>query len=296
MADDPEVSNGSRAPRDNWELVFSILHEPDDVLAEARSSSLSPKKQEHEQDTTEPPFDTSEFINMDYFASPSKDDSTQNPIQQHSGAMLGAATEENNGSPTAATPELDWIEPSVPFRSCVLVTSEDDDSSSKSCSGDSREGTEHLSRDKDAGLSTGFEREPFGGDIAAAVLHDVPMEVIEESHTEAAGMVNDASSGGDNEGAPWRRRFGAWLSAAGRASTLCSIALAATVIGLVLAGSGWQRLRIQYQKLRCRFFSKGKGISQVMYQLVQIKESSSSIRRIPVSKTQSSFPSVLNHV
>lgn len=277
MADDSELSDRLFASRNNWELVS--LERRDHVLEEASSSSTG---------SNEASFYDNKLINVDYFLMPSMDPPSD-PIQQPTGDASHGV--ENVESPPT-TPELDWIEPSTPIQSCVIGTSEDDDSSSRSCSCDSREGSaEHLLREKDA--ITSLDRDPYVGDYTA-VLHDMPMDAIQELNIEPTGEMDDESSGEHGDDVPWRRCLGTWLSAAGRASTFCSIALAAAVIGLVLVGSGWQRIRLKYQKFRCRFFLKGKGISQVMYHLVQIKESSSKVRRIRALKAQSCFSGVLN--
>eukprot|EP00250_Pteridium_aquilinum_P015193 c22436_g1_i1 orf=622-1479(-) len=266
MADDSESDDRFCAPRNNWELVS--LEKPDNVPAEALSSLSGTLEHDHSSD--EPCFYTNKFIDMNYFALPSIDSSRDSVMQRSEEVMpqaktMSLGTEEDVESPPATTLELDWIEPSTPIRSCVIGTSEDDESSSRSCSGDSREGsTDHLVREKDAITSTGHDRDPYVGDYTP-VLRDVPMDAIQESQVELSGGLNDASSGGGGDEAPWRRRLGAWLSEAGRASTFCSIALAAAVIGLVLAGSGWQHIRLRCQKFRCRFFPKGKVINKANF-------------------------------
>lgn len=256
----------SDARRNTWEPV----------LCEPEASALFTSNPQNEQSSDKPvSFYTSDLLNMDYFAAPS----TVQPEMEDCvvASMASSQTGKRVESPPLANPELDWIEPSTPIRCCVIGTSEDD-SSSRSCSSDSREGSsEPLSREKDG--------DPYIGDYTV-VLHDVPMDDREESQAEVSGVLDD--EGGGNE-APWRCCLGAWLSEAGCSSTFCSIALAAAVIGLVLVGSGWHRVRLQFQRFRCPFSSNGKGISQVMYQLVHIKGSSLKLRRIPVRKAQSCF-------
>ncbi|KAI5057250.1 hypothetical protein GOP47_0027265 [Adiantum capillus-veneris] len=244
MADDSEPSNRFYARR----YQRPVICQGDNLSGEA-SSSLSDNP-EHEQSSDESCFYTNDLLNMDYFAAPSKGFLVQQEI---------------GDSVIASTASLEA----------------DDDSSSRSCSSDSRESCgEHCVREKDA--------DPYIGDYAI-VLHDMPMDAIQESHGDVSGVIDDRGGGND---APWKSYLGAWISEAGRSSNFYSIALAAAVIGLVLFGSGWDRIRLQFQKFRCRYSYNGKGLSQAMYQLVHVKGSSSKLRRIPVAKAQSCFSGV----
>ena len=218
-----EGRKGFDTSQDNWDFVSAALHE-----LETWSSSSSCKNLEHECDDGTSSYAMGQLINMNYFANPSDELMNNPPVEENIFA--------NNG-----IIDIDWIEPSTPIQSCALpLSSEDDDSSSKSCSSDYREGlSDHLLR----------EREVSGGESGATLLHDIspPKEGIEEVE-----MTNTKEPS-------WRAHVGAWLCEAGRCSTFCSIALAATVIGLVLIGSGWQRLRLHYCKLRCHLLSKAGG-------------------------------------
>ncbi|MCO5571456.1 hypothetical protein L7F22_025196 [Adiantum nelumboides] len=276
MADDSETSARFCGSQNNREPVFCDKDNP----AEA-SSSLSANT-DHEQTSDESCFYSSDLLNMDYFAAPSK----VHLVQQEMGVSTVAKTAsfeagKNVESPPITNLEFDWVEPSTPIQSCAIGTSEEDDSSSRSCSNDSREGCgEHFLREKDA--------DQYIGDYTF-VLHDTPMDAIQESHGEASGAIDD---GGGGNKAPWKGYLGAWISEAGRSSTFCSIALAAAVIGLVLVGSGWYRIRLQLQRFRCRLSYNEKGLSRAMYQLVHIKGSTSKLRRVPVIKARNCFSGV----
>lgn len=294
MADDPSGSDGAdcggyveddhtRVCRDGisrseWELVPSTALEP------AYSSIVQPCDAD-QQDIFG--ADNNEILYMNYFASTSEESIAKDQSMQRSGAAEAVQDRHIDGSPSLA-PELDWIEPSAPVRSCALsVTDEDDDSPSRSCSDESREGTQRQSPDTSATAETYFtasgpsgtempgsnlmadlQREFLTKDDAAAAFLSRPTVGIEESNIEAVEVEgNDPSAsnehGKDGDSARWRLRFGALLSEQGRANTLWSIGLAAAAIGLIVLGNGWQRFRLQYQKLRVGVSSKGRVMEAI---------------------------------
>eukprot|EP00249_Psilotum_nudum_P018204 c26691_g1_i1 orf=629-1711(+) len=84
----------------------------------------------------------------------------------------------------------------------------------------------------------------------------------------------------------WWKHLAVWQGEGGPANTLWSIAVAAAVVGLLILGHRWQRLRWQNQKFRLELSAKEKKIGQLMYQLLQMKECVSCSRRIPVIRAQ----------
>lgn len=73
-----------------------------------------------------------------------------------------------------------------------------------------------------------------------------------------------------------------WQTQIGHANTIWSVALAAAVMGILVLGRGWQRLQAQNQSLRSQLWAKEKRITQLMFQLMQTKDSLSKVRRVPV--------------
>jgi hypothetical protein len=72
-----------------------------------------------------------------------------------------------------------------------------------------------------------------------------------------------------------------------QANTLWSIALAATVMGLVILGHRWQHERCQNQQLRLQLCSKDEKISHLTFQLAHLKEAMLGHRRVPVLRSSS---------
>lgn len=77
-------------------------------------------------------------------------------------------------------------------------------------------------------------------------------------------------------------QLGRWQTQLGCANTIWSVALAAAVMGIFVLGRGWQRLQAQNRRLRTQLCAKDKKITQLMFQLIQAKDSLSKTRRIPV--------------
>lgn len=77
-------------------------------------------------------------------------------------------------------------------------------------------------------------------------------------------------------------QFIRWQTQLGHANTIWSVALAAAVMGILVLGRGWQRLQAQNQSLRSQLWAKEKRITQLMFQLMQTKDSLSKVRRVPV--------------
>lgn len=73
-----------------------------------------------------------------------------------------------------------------------------------------------------------------------------------------------------------------WQTQLRHANTIWSVALAAAVMGMLVLGRGWQRLQVQNQSLRSQLWAKEKRITQLMFQLMQTKDSLSKVRRVPV--------------
>lgn len=86
-----------------------------------------------------------------------------------------------------------------------------------------------------------------------------------------------------------QRQLCLWQARLGQAKTLCSVTLAAAIVGILILGRGWRRLRAQNKTLLLQLRAKDKKITQLMFQLLQIKESLSKTRQIPVIRAKPSL-------
>lgn len=90
--------------------------------------------------------------------------------------------------------------------------------------------------------------------------------------------------------ASWlRRQLALWQAQLRKANTLWSLALAAAVMGILILGRGWRRLQAQNRILRLQLQAKDKKITQLMFQLIQLKEAFSKSTQIPVIRTKPSL-------
>ncbi|KAH9574112.1 hypothetical protein CY35_01G038300 [Sphagnum magellanicum] len=151
-------------------------------------------------------------------------------------------------------------------------------------------------------VDPGFEFVPDSG-VAAAGVDDgqKKMEAEEEEDGDtqkSAPFVGDGCCDDEQQTyeAWWKRQAVLWCMQARQANTLWSIALAVTVMGLVILGHRWQHERCQNQQLRLQLCSKDEKISQLVFQIARLKEALSGRRRVPVLRTSSSFSSFLDRL
>ncbi|KAH9330013.1 hypothetical protein KI387_002121, partial [Taxus chinensis] len=87
----------------------------------------------------------------------------------------------------------------------------------------------------------------------------------------------------------WRTPVDMWKTKVGRVGTLWSIAMAAAVMGFVILGRRWYRVRGHNKKLGIQVNADDKKITQLMFQAVRLNEAFFAVRRIPVVKAQTLF-------
>ncbi|GLJ16758.1 hypothetical protein SUGI_0288490 [Cryptomeria japonica] len=89
----------------------------------------------------------------------------------------------------------------------------------------------------------------------------------------------------------WRAPVDVWKTKVSHVGTLWSIAMVAAVMGFVILGRRWYRVRSQNKKLGIQVNADDKRITQLMFQAVRLNEAFYAVRRIPVVKAQSlGFP------
>eukprot|EP00249_Psilotum_nudum_P018205 c26691_g2_i1 orf=777-1835(+) len=226
--------------------------------------------------------------------------------------------------------ETDWIEPCSPYRSCALSTEEDEESLSRKSNSPSMSDELKGEADwKTLGISCQANLSPelctssipplLSPAIGGSSGSNIPLHrsfLIEEVELLGGGEVANSHAGLtcipsyvestlDHRGAMagelrfmdritdawWRKQLAVWQSEGGPANTLWSIAVAAAVVGFLILGQRWQRLRWQNQKFRHELSTKEKKICQLMYRLLQMKECLSCSRRIPVIGARPTFHS-----
>lgn len=74
------------------------------------------------------------------------------------------------------------------------------------------------------------------------------------------------------------RQLSLWQTQLARANSVWSLALAAAAMGLLIVGRGWQRLQAQNRNLRLQLRAKDKKITQLMCQVIHMKDSRSKSR------------------
>lgn len=82
----------------------------------------------------------------------------------------------------------------------------------------------------------------------------------------------------------WRAPVGVWKTKVGHVGTLWSIAMVAAVMGFVIFGRRWYRVRRQNKKLGIQVNADDKRITQLMFQAVRLNEAFFAVRRVPVVK------------
>lgn len=83
----------------------------------------------------------------------------------------------------------------------------------------------------------------------------------------------------------WKRQAVLWRHQSGKSSALWSVAVAATVLGIVIIGHRWQRERYQNQQLLLELSAKDEKLNDLMYQVNRLKEAITGRRRVPVMRS-----------
>lgn len=127
---------------------------------------------------------------------------------------------------------------------------------------------------------------PDEGRSQVVTPHDVhggnSLDSADLQHHDTVGIHNSRRAKGFPCASWLWTQLGRWQTQLGCTNSIWSVALAAAVMGIFVLGRGWKRLQAQNRSLRMQLCVKDKMITQLMFQLIQAKDSLSKTRRIPV--------------
>jgi hypothetical protein len=209
------------------------------------------------------------------------------PDYRQAGPLLGSCL-SSPSSPTIVSRvnSMQWVLGDEVFQG--HIDGGDDETKAPSC----------LVEDEMPSLA-GLERESFGENSGLESPDSGTgrgqRKMVPEDTKGSAPLLGDGCD--DQTYEVWWKRWAAlWYMQARQANTIWSIALAATVMGLVIIGHRWQHERCQNQQLRLQLCSKDEKISQLVFQIARLKEALSGRRHVPVLRTRSSYSSFLDRV
>jgi len=147
------------------------------------------------------------------------------------------------------------------------------------------------------------ENEEYSGQSDQLEVEEVqgskPVEVEEEEEGEFARLENPQPQtccitvGNKTKAAGWKHPLGVWKR---QVSTLCSLGMAAALMGILILGRRWCRGKSknhsQSQRLRFQVFADNQRISHMMCQAARLNQAFSAMRGgggVPVVRAQISF-------
>ncbi|KAJ7551587.1 hypothetical protein O6H91_06G021300 [Diphasiastrum complanatum] len=140
---------------------------------------------------------------------------------------------------------------------------------------------------EEAECLAGIEREILAEpDYAFSETFDEAYSELRAADVDTAGKpLLETSSKSKTKKAWWKQQVEVLGVHVSQASALWSLALAATVMGLVILGQRWHHERSQNQQLRLQLGSKDEKINQLIFQISRLKDAVSGRRRVPVMRS-----------